>query len=180
MAGDRCGALAAATTVAGAVPRFRRSDLPRRRRAGLSPGPVRAVRRAATGYRWTALSLCRCVLHLGRPRFDLRTACDRRSDRAHAIGPADRRPDHRALSRGPHHDCARRIDRTCVRRLRPAAVVGCHAIGEMIEEGGNGRQVLSVDCASTACTATLATCCSASRSEPDDAITPMPTETAET
>ena len=43
-----------------------------------------------------------------------------------------------------------------------------------------GRHVLSADCASTACTATLATCRNASRSEPEDAITPMPTETAET
>src|SRR3954469_14746111 len=180
MAGDRCGALAAATTMAGAVPRFRRSDLPGRGRPRLSTGPVRAVRRAATGYRWTALSLFRCVLHLGRPRVDLRTACNGRSDRAHAIGPADRRPDHRALSRGPHTDCARRTDRTRVRRLRPAAVAVCHAIGEMRGEDLNDRQVLSVDCASTACTATLATCCNASRSEPEDAITPMPTETAET
>ena len=52
-------------------------------------------------------NLRRCVLHLGGPRLDLRTAGDRRTDRANAVGPAGRGSDHRALSRGPHDDCAR-------------------------------------------------------------------------
>ena len=67
-----------------------------------------------------------------------------------------------------------------VASARPAEVTLVDATLNTIREMTKTVYTLSVDCASTACTATLATCRKASRSEPEDAITPMPTETADT
>ena len=92
------GAFATPAAMAHIVWRVRRSTLSVGCRSCLPARPVGTDRGAADRHRRQSISLPRCVLHMGGPGDDLRSACDRSSDRDVGFGFTHWAADHRALS----------------------------------------------------------------------------------